>query len=227
MSSGVSRQVPVGKGMQGRIQRGLLCHVHGALLLGSVCAVALLSGCSTVSETVSNTVGKLNPFSSSDKPVQTKRVEPSHLEALRVDPRLIVGGAIPDTPAVPTVMAQIQPDAPAATGSAQRIQEVFFDFDSAAITPETQAGLQALAKSLANGGIKVRIEGNTDERGSKEYNLALGQRRANAVADMLRANGLAEQRIEAVSYGEEHPRKKGHDETAWKENRRVDFRYAR
>jgi peptidoglycan-associated lipoprotein len=71
----------------------------------------------------------------------------------------------------------------------------------------------------------VRVEGNADERGSKEYNLALGQRRAEGVAKAMELLGVSDKRIEAVSYGEEKPKAKGHDEQAWAQNRRSDIVY--
>jgi len=73
---------------------------------------------------------------------------------------------------------------------------------------------------------KIRIEGNCDERGSREYNLALGQRRAEAVKRMMTVMGVTDGRIETVSYGEEKPAAPGHDENAWAQNRRADIKYA-
>ena len=73
---------------------------------------------------------------------------------------------------------------------------------------------------------KIRIEGNCDERGSREYNLALGQRRAEAVKKVMTVLGVQDGRIETVSYGEEKPVGQGHDESAWAQNRRADIKYA-
>ena len=78
-------------------------------------------------------------------------------------------------------------------------------------------------KLRANPDAKLKIEGNADERGSSEYNLALGQRRAEGVLRALKAGGVADDRLEAVSFGKEKPRGLGHDETSWAENRRSDF----
>jgi peptidoglycan-associated lipoprotein len=72
---------------------------------------------------------------------------------------------------------------------------------------------------------KVRLEGNCDERGSTEYNLGLGQRRADGVKKMLQVGGVKDSQIDAVSYGEEKPRATGHDETSWAQNRRTDLNY--
>jgi peptidoglycan-associated lipoprotein len=73
---------------------------------------------------------------------------------------------------------------------------------------------------------KIRVEGNCDERGSREYNLALGQRRAEAVKKVMTVLGVQEGRIETVSFGEEKPAAPGHDEAAWAQNRRGDIKYA-
>jgi peptidoglycan-associated lipoprotein len=84
----------------------------------------------------------------------------------------------------------------------------------------------AHAKYLSqNRSRRVRVEGNTDERGSREYNLALGQRRADAVKQMMQLLGASGDQIETLSFGEEKPKASGHDESAWQENRRADIRY--
>ncbi len=86
--------------------------------------------------------------------------------------------------------------------------------------------IEAHAKYLReNGGAKMLIQGNTDERGSREYNIALGQRRSEAVKRMLLLLGGREDQIEAVSLGEEKPRAPGHDEASWTQNRRGDMLY--
>jgi len=76
-----------------------------------------------------------------------------------------------------------------------------------------------------NSNLNIRIQGNTDERGSREYNLALGQRRADSVKKVMTLAGTQDSQIESVSYGEEKPRAAGHNEASWTENRRVDIRY--
>lgn len=105
-------------------------------------------------------------------------------------------------------------------------RSVFHSFDSDAIQNENKAIIQAHAKYLAdNPERKVRLEGNTDERGSSEYNLALGQRRANGVKKMLILGGADANQVEAVSFGEEKPRATAHNESAWAQNRRTDIVY--
>lgn len=105
-------------------------------------------------------------------------------------------------------------------------RSVYFDFDSNAVKDEYRNMIQAHARYLNdNRSRNIKIEGNCDERGSREYNLALGQRRAEAVKKVITVLGVADGRIETVSFGEEKPKNPGHDEAAWAENRRADIRY--
>ena len=101
---------------------------------------------------------------------------------------------------------------------------VYFDFDSSALRPDAVATLNSNADTLkANAGVKVQVEGHCDERGTQEYNLALGERRALAVRDYLIKVGIAGDLISTISYGEEKPAVDGHDEAAWGKNRRAQF----
>ena len=103
---------------------------------------------------------------------------------------------------------------------------VYFDFDSAVIQGKGVEIVAAHAKYLAaNPQARVRLEGNTDERGSREYNIGLGDRRAQAVRRALLLQGVTEGQITTVSYGEERPADPGHDEAAWSKNRRVEIVY--
>jgi len=103
---------------------------------------------------------------------------------------------------------------------------VHFDYDSSDLSNEDYQTLQAHAQFLmANANSKVALTGHTDERGTREYNMALGERRAKAVESFLITNGVAATQLEAVSYGKEMPINAGHDENAWKENRRVELNY--
>jgi peptidoglycan-associated lipoprotein len=105
-------------------------------------------------------------------------------------------------------------------------RSIYFDFDSFTIKDEYRGVVEAHARYLvANKGRRVVIQGNTDERGSREYNLALGQKRAEAVRKALVALGVADSQLEAVSFGEEKPRAAGSDEASWAENRRADLAY--
>ena len=105
---------------------------------------------------------------------------------------------------------------------------VYFDFDKSDIKPEFRDILNAHAEYLANhADVSVTLEGHCDERGTREYNIALGERRANAVQRMLTLQGVAASQINTISYGEERPAALGHDEDAWALNRRVEFIYHR
>jgi peptidoglycan-associated lipoprotein len=105
-------------------------------------------------------------------------------------------------------------------------RSVYFDFDSNAVKDEYRGLIQAHSHYLNDHrDAHIRIEGNCDERGSREYNLALGQRRAEAVKKVMTVLGVADQRIETVSFGEEKPVATGQDESAWAQNRRADIRY--
>ena len=114
----------------------------------------------------------------------------------------------------------------AAAGSARAAltAAVHFDYDQSDLRPEDRAILDAKIPILqANADVKIRVAGHTDERGSDEYNLALGQRRAAAVKRYLVDHGIADARIETISYGEERPVAQGSDETAYAQNRRAEF----
>jgi len=101
---------------------------------------------------------------------------------------------------------------------------VYFDYDSYVVKDEFRPTIEAQAKSLtANKAKKVTIEGHTDERGGREYNLALGQKRAEAVVKSLTLLGVTESQVEAVSFGKERPAVQGSDEAAWAKNRRAEF----
>jgi len=111
-------------------------------------------------------------------------------------------------------------------GSILSKRSVFFDYDSNAVKDEFKPLITAHGNYLrANRGAKIMIEGNTDERGSREYNIALGQRRADSIKQMLLLLGAQESQIESVSFGEEKPRATGKDESSYSQNRRGDIRY--
>lgn len=105
-------------------------------------------------------------------------------------------------------------------------RSVYFGFDDFSVKPADAPMLERHAKYLvATSSVKIQIEGNADERGSDEYNLALGQKRADAVRKVLEIDGVPENRMEAVSWGKERPKATGHDNAAMAENRRVDLVY--
>ncbi|HIP53121.1 MAG TPA: peptidoglycan-associated lipoprotein Pal [Chromatiales bacterium] len=103
---------------------------------------------------------------------------------------------------------------------------IYFDFDRSEVKPEYLDTIRAHAEYLAtHPDVMVTIEGHCDERGTREYNLALGERRANAVANLLTAEGVARSQITTISYGEERSIDAGHDEAAWALNRRAVLVY--
>ena len=114
--------------------------------------------------------------------------------------------------------------APPAAPAKEPLQDVFFDFDKAIIRDDGKQALNTDIQWLnANSAVRIKVEGHCDERGTNEYNLALGERRAKAARDYLVAGGIDAKRISTVSYGEERPFVQGHDESAWKWNRRGQF----
>ncbi|RKU05235.1 peptidoglycan-associated lipoprotein Pal [Burkholderia sp. Nafp2/4-1b] len=128
----------------------------------------------------------------------------------------------PSSEAVATVAADDldNPNSPLAKRS------IYFDFDQYSVKPEFQALLQAHADYLRNHPLRhVLVQGNTDERGTSEYNLALGQRRSQAVTSALETLGVQASQLEAVSLGKEKPVALGHDEESWARNRRADLVY--
>ncbi len=135
-------------------------------------------------------------------------------------------------PTATTSTTAVKPTAPVAVNPlkdpsnilSKRI--IYFEFDKDTVRTEFEAVVQAHAKFLAeNRGRKIRLEGHADERGSREYNMALGQRRADAVRKATNLLGVANDRMETISFGEDKPRAQGSDETAWSQNRRVEIVY--
>jgi len=106
-------------------------------------------------------------------------------------------------------------------------RNIYFDYDQFTVKEEYKPIVEAHAKYLqANRGARAIIQGNTDERGTREYNIALGQKRADAVKNLMLLLGATEIQIETVSFGKEKPRREGHDESSWTENRRADIVHA-
>ena len=150
-------------------------------------------------------------------------------------------------PSAPTPTGDSQPGASASTsqtstrpapasavpasamkGNTEKVtkRSVYHDYDQSDLKPEQRTTVEANAAYLReHPDLKVRIEGNADERGSREYNLALGQRRAETVMKTMNLLGVTPSRMETVSYGKEKPRASGHDEQSWSENRRSDIVY--
>ena len=129
-----------------------------------------------------------------------------------------------ETPVQPAPAAPAAPAPAAAVPGPSPLKDVFFDFDKSNIRDDQKAALNDNVGWLkGNAGAKLLIEGHTDERGTAEYNLGLGERRAKSVKDYLIAAGIAADRVSTISYGKERPFVLGHDESAWKWNRRGHF----
>jgi peptidoglycan-associated lipoprotein len=121
---------------------------------------------------------------------------------------------------------QVDPAAGSQAGPVNVARVVLFDYDSYVIKPEYQSAIEAHARFLKqNGSRRVVIEGHTDERGGREYNLALGQRRSEAVRRALELLGVRDAQVEAVSFGKEKPAVPGNDESAFARNRRAEIAY--
>ena len=138
------------------------------------------------------------------------------------------GGGGSTGPATQSQVAPVDADPAGANkaGPANVQRIIHFDYDSYAIKAEEQPLIEAHARFLrANPQRRVALEGHTDERGGREYNLALGQRRAEAVRRALGLLGVADNQMEAVSFGKEKPAAPGSDESAWSQNRRVEISY--
>lgn len=132
----------------------------------------------------------------------------------------VTTGALPDT-------GGVEGDPLRDPGGSDLTMVIYFEFDSSEVHPDDQVVVEAHAQFLSrDGNAEVVLEGHADERGSREYNVALGERRAKTVGDMLRLLGAADHQIRFVSYGEERPAATGHAEESWSRNRRVEFSYA-
>ena len=135
--------------------------------------------------------------------------------------------AAPKPPTTGTIKSQSDAANPLKDpGNILSKRNVFFDYDSSVVKDEFKPVVTAHAKFLTdNRGRRVVVQGNTDERGSREYNLALGQRRADSVKKMMMLLGATDSQIETTSFGEEKPRASGSTESAYSENRRADIVY--
>jgi len=164
----------------------------------ALAAVGLIGGCSTQATQESATTG----------------------DAQAATPR--AAQATPARPSQPAATVTAAATAKAVPGK----RSVYYEYDKSEITPEGKKLIEAHADYLrAHPGVKIVIEGNADERGSAEYNVALGQRRADNVSKIMTLLGVSQERIETVSFGKEKPKATGHGEAAWSENRRSDIVY--
>ena len=108
-------------------------------------------------------------------------------------------------------------------GSHGEFEPVYFDFDSSRVKPGEMSKIESVASALKGNSKKLVVEGHADERGTAEYNRALGERRAQACREELVKKGIAADRISTISYGEDRPAELGHDEGSWAKNRRCEF----
>lgn len=142
--------------------------------------------------------------------------------------------AAPAAPPAPRTVVQPVPPKPVAVNPLNdpnnilSKRSIYYDYDKYAVKPEFRPIAEAHAKYVKeHPGASVTIEGNCDERGSREYNLALGQRRADSVKSMMVLMGATDRQIDTVSFGEEKPKAPGHGEESWAQNRRSDIVYKR
>ena len=188
---------------------------RAALALALTAALALLAGC----ETPSTVPAAKAPVETRSAPTSTAAAAQGAASAAAAPQSRVASVDLAGAKAAP-----VSPGATAAV-AAPRERVVFFDFDSFAIKDEYKGLLDGQAKALAGSrGKRMTIEGHTDERGGREYNLALGQKRAEAVVRSLTLLGAATEQLEAVSFGEERPLAKGSDEAAWSRNRRAELK---
>lgn len=127
-----------------------------------------------------------------------------------------------DEMATVTKAASVQSSEVTNSSSIMSDTNIYFEYDKSDLSMDASSQIRSLANSLkSNNSSKIIIEGHCDERGTREYNLALGERRANSVKDLLILNGVNSKRIRTVSYGEEKPAVSGSNESAWSKNRRA------
>jgi peptidoglycan-associated lipoprotein len=149
-------------------------------------------------------------------------------ETADVTGKAVVAAAAPATAPAPaqSAVAPVVADHLNPSSLISKERSVFFDFDQFVIKANDGPMIERQGKYLASKqNLAIRVEGNADERGGREYNLALGQKRADAVVRALKVYGVSEKQLEAVSFGSEKPAMQGHDEVVWAQNRRVDLAY--
>lgn len=135
-------------------------------------------------------------------------------------------GAAVDSAAIPADQTVIGGSSVSNGGAMVAIADatVYFGFDLSTLSPQTRAALTRVAAALRTTTGDIRVEGHADERGTREYNIALGERRAKTAADFLILQGVSASRIETISYGEERPAANGTGERVWSQNRRVEIK---
>jgi peptidoglycan-associated lipoprotein len=192
-----------------------LSNVRLLYTVGVLAGSLALLGCPKRPElAMTSPTGAVVPKAAAPSPTVTAKPAPKPVE-------------IPVARPAPPAEAPIKP-APAVAAAEWPVKDVFFNFDDATVLPAQKSIVDRdFAWLKAHPEVKVIISGNCDERGTEEYNLALGERRAAAVKDYLVAEGIAADRISTISYGKDRPFASGHDETAWRLNRRDHFAMAK
>ena len=187
-------------------------HAKSTIPMSALAAlVALLSACS--STPVTAPAAPAPPMKAAAAPAPTA---PAVAPAAAPRPM-----APSSTMATVTLPAYLDPK-----NSISNERSVYFDFDEFTVKQDYTALVERHGKFLAsNPRVSIKIEGNTDERGGSEYNLALGQKRAEALLRALKIYGVKDTQMEAISWGESKPKATGHDEAAWAQNRRDDIQY--
>lgn len=183
----------------------MITPARSLLSLSALLGALLLSACSSTPLTSSTA-----PASSAASTTPASKVTP-------VMPAPVVAKPV----TVPVVKTYLDP-----SSAIFKSRSVYFDFDQYVVKPEFMQSLELHGKYLAaNASVSIKVEGNTDEQGGAEYNLALGQRRADAVTKVLKVFGARDAQLESVSFGKEKPKSQGHEEFARAQNRRVDLAY--
>jgi len=187
------------------------------VLIGSLA----LYGCPKRPEVMQAAPAPAGPAAASVPAPQAAQPSPQTAETPVTRPAPPAETPVQPRPAAPAAAA---PAAQPAAPGPSPLKDVFFDYDKSSIRDDQKAALNDNVGWLkGNTSAKVLLEGHCDERGTAEYNLGLGERRAKAVKDYLIAAGIAADRISTISYGKERPFVLGHDESAWKWNRRGHF----
>lgn len=185
------------------------------LLAGVIVTLAMTAACSKPKPVIAPEVGRAQPpVVTAAEPIAAERPADVRAEPDLTAAPLPAGGV--ESSELPTDLAELN--------RAGYLADVFFDTDKSDLTPEARDLLAANAEWLRqHPTVRILVEGHCDERHTAEYNLALGWRRANAVKSYLVALGVDGGRIDTISYGEERPFALGHDESAWRLNRRAHF----
>lgn len=204
-------------------------------VIASSVLVAFLGACSTTGETTDTTASTQAALVAAEAQALAEAEAQAEAQAL-AEAQILAEATVQAEANAAEAALQAENDATAkAAAMAQQEDEknaqalahiIYFDFDQSTIKAEFRAALNGHAAYLSqNPSANIVLEGHADERGTREYNIALGERRGNAVSRYLVVQGVSVDAIEVVSFGEERPVNAGHDSASWAENRRVEIRY--